>query len=235
MVIEKCCANCEWHISPEDEEEIMKKEHYKEDDPNRPKAGDCSWGYNHNGKYVCDNHKYIDVMLSTDILYDDKYLGKGFFIITKYCNEIIRFVKIYRTGSYDLPSYSVRAYEIGSVDTDNKGFREMAIEASKEDALFEAISSFADSLNWKCLYSLDKSQYGQNNLSAEVYKNTAFLVFTKGMSGVMPGANFVDIELGDHLTCKNYEAVSLLFRDLAKISQGQAETKTIKKILKISK
>lgn len=235
MVIKKCCANCEWCISPENEEEIMREKHYEKDDSNRPKAGDCGWGYNHNGKYVCENHRYNDVCTDTYVVYDDKYLGKGFFIITKYCNEIIKFVKIYRTGSYRLPSYSIRAYEIGSVDTDDRNFREITIEATKGEELFEAISSFANSLNWKCLYSVDKNVYDKNNLSAEVYKNTAFLVFAKDTSKAKYPTDFVDIELGDYLTCKNYEAVSTLFRDFAKISQGQVEEKTVKKILKISK
>lgn len=55
----KCCANCEWGISPELEEEIMAEQGYKEDDPNRPHAGDCVIGMKHDEKYYCSSHLYI--------------------------------------------------------------------------------------------------------------------------------------------------------------------------------
>ncbi len=55
----KCCANCEWSISPELEEEIMEEQRYEEDDPNRPRAGDCVIGLKHDENYYCSSHQYI--------------------------------------------------------------------------------------------------------------------------------------------------------------------------------
>ena len=58
----KCCANCEWCISPDLEEEIMQEQGYTQDDPNKPYAGECSIGMQHNGNYYCSSHTYLDGM-----------------------------------------------------------------------------------------------------------------------------------------------------------------------------
>lgn len=55
----KCCANCEWSISPELEDEIMEEQRYKEADPNRPHAGDCVILMNPDNNYYCESHQYI--------------------------------------------------------------------------------------------------------------------------------------------------------------------------------
>jgi len=49
----KCCANCEWSISPELEEESLEEQGYQEDDINRPHAGDCVIGMEHDKNYYC--------------------------------------------------------------------------------------------------------------------------------------------------------------------------------------
>lgn len=56
----RCCGNCFWSFSPEDEEEL-RSEYHGEDydlDDNTPKAGDCSIGCIHNENYYCNSHSY---------------------------------------------------------------------------------------------------------------------------------------------------------------------------------
>ena len=231
----KCCANCEWSISPEIEDIILKEQGYDEDDINRPKAGDCVWGYSHNGKYVCDHHKYIENGIDTYVLYDDKYLGEGYFIITEYEEQIVKFIKIYKTNYFGLPSYSIRGYEVDSVDTDDRNFREIEISAGRDNVLFDIISNFANGLNKERIYTIDSRNYGKNNLTAEVYKNTAFLVLAKDIWKVRCPSNFIDIELGDHLTCDRYNEVAHLYKSLEEITSNKTKEDTIKRILKISK
>lgn len=230
----RCCANCEWSISPECEEEIMRENHYEENDPDRPRAGDCVLGYSHNDEYVCENHKYIENNINTYVLYDDKYWGEGYFIVTEYEKEIIKFVKLYKSTYYELPSYHIRGYEVGSLDNGNGKFREIEIKVDRREELFKIICNFASMLNGERLYTCGAPIYGKNNLSAEVYKNTAYLILAKDiLKAKQP--YFVDIELGDNLTYEEYEAVSTLFRELSQISAGTVKDSTMKRILKISK
>lgn len=56
----RCCGNCFWSFSPEDEEEL-RSEYHGEDynmDANTPKAGDCSIGCIHNENFYCNSHSY---------------------------------------------------------------------------------------------------------------------------------------------------------------------------------
>jgi len=56
----RCCGNCFWSFSSEDEEEL-RREYHGDDydmDANTPKAGDCSIGCVHNKDYYCPSHTY---------------------------------------------------------------------------------------------------------------------------------------------------------------------------------
>ena len=237
----KCCGNCEWSISPCDEEQIMEEQCYDEDDLARPRAGDCCLNVEHNGRFVCDNHKYLNDGLETYVLYDDKYMGCGYFIIYQYNGEIIKFLKIYKTECFGFPSYSIRGYEADCTDKEylleDKKFREIEFEVSNFSSqleLFEVIKNLANRLNNDRIYTINY-EHGMNNFCAEVYKDTAFLILAKDIWKVKMPSDFIDVQLGDYLTCDKYEEVSLLFNDLAEISSGIAKEDTIKKILKISK
>ena len=113
----RCCANCEWSISPELEDEIMEEQGYEEEDINRPKAGDCVLGMQHNDNFVCSEHLYSAGPLSTDIMYDEQYMGSGYLIITSYYDELVRFMKISGLGNHNFPVFKIRAFEKDSKDS----------------------------------------------------------------------------------------------------------------------
>ena len=73
VVVGRCCGNCEWSISPENEHDIMIENSYDEDDPTRPKAGDCCLGIEHNEDYICEHHEYLSGGLETYTFYDIKF------------------------------------------------------------------------------------------------------------------------------------------------------------------
>lgn len=230
----KNCSNCEYCISEECAREIMKDNGYNLSDQNSPKAGDCVLGYNQDNN-VCKNHRYPSLGLNTYALYDKDYLGPGYFIITEYNEEIIKFVKIYQTSYYGFPNYRIRGYEVGETDTLDKKFREIEIKVEKDSKLFDVINAFAKRLNNDIIFSVDPMYQGKNYLAAETYKNDTFLILVKDVFNCNTSASFIDVDLGDYLTCNKYEDVLNLFNDLAKISQGKLEDRTMKKLLKISK
>ena len=112
VILKRCCGNCEWSISPECEEEIMKENHYEEDDPTRPRAGDCCLGIEHNGCFACEHHEYISGGLETYVFYDDNDKLPGYYVVSEYYDHIIKYLKLYRTGVYGNYSYGIKAYEI---------------------------------------------------------------------------------------------------------------------------
>jgi len=60
--MERCCANCDWCISLENEEDILRGQDYIESDPLRPKAGDCSLGKK-SQNFLCDEFVFISNLL----------------------------------------------------------------------------------------------------------------------------------------------------------------------------
>ena len=65
----KCCSNCFWSFSPCDEEYL---EGYAADDPNRPKAGDCVLGMEHDKNFYCEKYSSIDEEIDDNELIRDK-------------------------------------------------------------------------------------------------------------------------------------------------------------------
>jgi len=78
----KCCANCEWSISPELEEEILEEQGYQEDDINRPHAGDCVIGMEHDENYYCSSHQYLQGIEENTII-NNKRHSKKLLLINK--------------------------------------------------------------------------------------------------------------------------------------------------------
>lgn len=232
----KCCANCGWSISPTDEEEMLKEIEYNEEDIFRPKAGDCCLGIPHNGNFVCKEHLFSENMIGIDVLYDDKYLGIGYFIIAKYSDEIVNFIKIYKTDG-GLTKYNIRGCEVDSIEDKNKQFSEIKIKISSVEhpELFNIISEFAKSINNSILYSTNVLVHGNNNLMIEMDQYNVYLILSKDKCGDKNKTNFIDMELVDYLTCEKYKEIDVLFKNLSKITIEKEQEATMKKVLKISR
>lgn len=83
----KCCGNCEWCITEEEELAQIKEKNYDEEDLNRPLTGDCSLGIDHGENYCCSQHNYMEKLTNIYVLYDENYFGPGYFIVTEYNKE----------------------------------------------------------------------------------------------------------------------------------------------------
>jgi len=58
----RCCATCEWSISPQEEEDILT------DNPeSETRAGDCCLNMNHNGNFLCNSYSYKSTMIEDNI------------------------------------------------------------------------------------------------------------------------------------------------------------------------
>ena len=91
----KCCGNCEWCITEEEELAQIKEKNYDEEDLNRPLTGDCSLGIDHGENYCCSQHNYMEKLTNIYVLYDENYFGPGYFIVTEYKRTAERGKKSY--------------------------------------------------------------------------------------------------------------------------------------------
>ena len=99
----KCCGNCEWCITEEEELAQIKEKNYDEEDLNRPLTGDCSLGIDHGENYCCSQHNYMEKLTNIYVLYDENYFGPGYFIVTEYNKEPVILIKMFIAGSKTFP------------------------------------------------------------------------------------------------------------------------------------
>ena len=226
VILKRCCGNCEWSISSECEEEIMKENHYEEDDPNRPRAGDCCLGIEHDENYCCDSHDYISSCLQTYTFYEDKYLGPGYFIVSLYDEYVIKFFKIYRTGTYGDYNYGIMVYEYDPIKTDLRTGITFEIRRSDNEVLYKAITIFANALGDEVIWSIDK----KNLLTTNVFEYSTCLYFTGSKD-----SEFIDIQIDQNTDDRIFKLVEHLYRNLAVTTMNRANNEIYGKVRKITK
>lgn len=227
----RCCGNCFWSFTPYDEEEL---EGYSEDDLNRPQAGDCCLGREHDENFCCSEHSYIDGMeeYNTYVLYDDKYLGPGYLIISELDGEVIKFMKISVSGDSGFPSFSIRAYEKDSLDTVDQQFRDVTFTVGCDEPLYGVFYDLLIGLNGNFIVSVDPVNQGKGHLYTTMFgKSEASLIVSKDVYGAKNSTDFVDILVGDNDSCSLYSQVTKFYNDLSTIAVGKTKDEDIKKLL----
>lgn len=231
IILKRCCGNCDWSISPILEKEIMKENNYEEDDPTRPRAGDCCLGIMHDENYFCNEHTYISGGLETYAFYDKEDLGPGYYVVTEYYDHIIRYFKIYRTGEYGNYSYGIRAYEINPITSDGTLVISFEIEEIDNKVLYKLFSIFA-----KALGNNDIRNAKEHNgiVSVTNYDHSINIQFIKVINN-KENNNFIDIIINCNKKDKNYRLMEHLFRNMAVVTSNKKDLNNLKKVRKISK
>ena len=207
----KCCGNCEWCITEEEELAQIKEKNYDEEDLNRPLTGDCSLGIDPGEDYCCSQHNYMEKLTNIYVLYDENYFGPGYFIVTEYNKEPVILIKMFIAGSKTFPEFKLFAYEKESNNYStklNKSINLLSFKKNNED-LYQIVKLLSSSLPYDTVLS------------------------SKDMVSDKDNKDFINITLGDPYTCKNYIQLSTFYNRLAKLSKGILKDEGMKKILKI--
>ena len=228
---EKCCETCLWCY---DENDI--KNYSPFGDEEIPEVGECIMLMKklHTGKPYCESYTAIPELEKNYVVYDDKYLGPGYFIINEIDGEIQKFIKIYISNNEGLPIYNIRAYEKGRVDNPDSSFSSINFDFSynKDVKLQEAIYRLSQLINMKPIITINPSSKGKNQLLTKGNPKHSKIIISKDVwNGKEVCTDFIDIILGDNYTCEYYEAINDFYNDLSKISINKKET--VSRILKI--
>lgn len=225
-IIKRCCGNCEWSISPEDEKEIINEYHYAEDDPTRPRAGDCSLGIEHDENYFCNSHEYISFGSQTYTFYEDKYMGPGYFVVSLYDEDIIKFLKLYRTGTYGNYSYGIRVYEYDPIKNNDITGIKYEFRKGDNELLYKTMSIFSKALGGEIIWDLEK----KNFMSSNTYEYSTVLYFT-GTNN----SNYVDIKIDSNMNDRLYRLVEHLYRNMAVTTMNKNNREMYGRVKKITK
>lgn len=227
----RCCGNCEWSFSPEEEEAILEEMGYEEDDPTRPRAGDCAIGQTHDDNFYCPSHLYCDGTEETYLMYDENYMGQGYLIIQTVNDEITKFIKISSFGEGGFPTFSIRGYEEGLKDNLDKPFTTISITVKREESLFVALNKLARNLKEEKMYSIDPYFQGKSNLMVKSDEDSVTIIINKDILGVRNSTDFIDITLGDEYSCKFYNELLLFYNALSSLPIKNTNDEYIKKLL----
>ena len=230
LIFMKCCGNCEWCITEEEELAQIKEKNYDEEDLNRPLTGDCSLGIDHGENYCCSQHNYMEKLTNIYVLYDENYFGPGYFIVTEYNKEPVILIKMFITGSKTFPEFKLFAYEKESNNYStklNKSINLLVFKKNNED-LYQIVKLLSSSLPYDTVLSAENNKE-KSSIHISITEDYADITISKDIVSDKDNKDSINITLGDPYTCKNYIQLSTFYNRLAKLSKGEG----MKKILKI--
>ena len=151
------------------------------------------------------------------ILYDESYLGPGFFIINKKDNKITQFLKLYIIGNNGFPNYGLRAFCLNNPDNPDKKYNIIDFTFTKDDqnGLYKIFRDLCLSLNDSKITTIDKYYQGENHFYLKEKNDTIILTIAKDIYGVKDATIFTDINIGDDMTCQNYPAIYTSYNQLS--------------------
>jgi len=187
---------------------------------------------------VCESHQFIDGLGNERnyLLYDNSYLGEGYFIINEIEGKIVKFLKIYITNSNGFPDYNLRFFSVDGRDNPDCEFNsiEYVFRNMEDDELYNVFLKLSKDVDNK-LETIDETIQGRNNVLLSSGSGIVKLVASKDVyRGKQHPSDFIDINLGDNYTCKNYVAVNLFYNSLAKLCTKTAKEHDIKKLIRLN-
>lgn len=185
---------------------------------------------------VCGQHQFINGCEKEKyyLLYDESYLGQGYFIVHKVDNKITKFMKIYIMNDNGFPNYGLRAFSIDGKDDPNCEFNSIEFVfrgiVNFDNGLFDILSKLGNEIEGK-IETIDSIQQGRNNFSLSLNEDVIRFIVSKDVyCGKQHPTDFIDINLGDNYTCQNYEAINSFYNSLVELCSQIAREKDIKKL-----
>jgi len=172
------------------------------------------------------------------VLYDDKYLGEGYFIINEVDDKIVKFIKIYTINNDGFSNYCLRAFDVNAKDNSDSDHTNIEFTfRSTEDydnVLYNIFLELARNVNGN-ITTIDERYEGKNNISFSLSdKGIIRMYVAKDIwNGRQHPTDFVDINVGDNYTCVNYETINKFYNMLSELSCNKTKSNDIKKILEL--
>ena len=189
---------------------------------------------------VCSEHQFIEGLSNEKnyVLYDDKYLGEGYFIINEVDDKIVKFIKIYTINNDGFPYYCLRAFCGDAKDNPDTDYTNIEFTfRNREDfdnGLYNIFVELAKNVKGD-ITTIDDHYQGKNNISFSLRdKGIVRMVVSKDVwRGKQLPTDFIDINIGDNYTCNHYESINKFYNMLADLSCNKTKNNDIKRILEL--
>lgn len=189
---------------------------------------------------VCKEHQYIEGLSNEKnyILYDDKYLGEGYFIINEVDDKIVKFIKIYIINNDGFSHYALRAFGVNGKDNPDNNYTniEFAFRSTEyfDNGLYNIFLELAKSVRSN-ITSIDEHYEGKNNISFSLEdKDIVRVIASKDIyRGKQHPTDYIDINVGNNYTCTNYEVINKFYNMLSELYCNKSKNSDIKRILEL--
>lgn len=169
-------------------------------------------------------------MESIYVLYDNKYFGEGYFIVSEVNGKISKFLKISMLGK----DIYMRAFEIESHDNDDMTFRNIDFSVNEECDLYPIFSELYNYIGGENVFTIDYEMHGDNHISMSRQNDSITLTLSKDIcKGKEVGTEFIVVNFGDVVTNKHFRELNTFYNDLSKVSIGSTKEGFISKVLKL--
>lgn len=170
-------------------------------------------------------------MEKTYVLSDDKYFGRGYFIIVEENGDIKRFLKMSSIGQ-DL---CMCGFDKDSYDKDYMTFRSIDFAVDENSNLYSVFSELYNFIGGTNVFTIDRDLHGDNHICMSRENNTITLTLSKDVwKGSEVQTDFIFINFGDMMIGNHFMEFYNFYKDLAKVSIGSTKEEFISKVLKLS-
>jgi len=170
------------------------------------------------------------------LLYDETYLGPGYFVVHKEGEQITSFFKFYKIDGCGFPVFNFRAFSIDGIDDPDEDFTDVAFTFNKENdgenGLYNAFY-YASSIIYRELTTIDRFHQGNNKLTFDQAEDCVKITASKDIWNADHYTDFIDIVLGDDMTCPCYYELSLAYRKLGELDAPTMSEEQRNKILSL--
>ena len=219
----KNCYNGHYNLSNRGEEMYCDESDYSEDIVSEEKS--------------CDLHRFEPGYEEEKnyIIYDETYLGPGFFIVNKQGNEIVKYLKVFIMNKQGYPNYGLRAFSIHAKDNPDDEYNTIDFTfrdlEDDENGLYQVFTKLCINLNGETIETIDKFYQGRNHFSLNENSRVVTFSIAKDVNGVKDATDFIEINIGDDMTCRNYTAIAEFYNHLVNSQVKNATEKEIKQLL----
>ena len=136
-------------------------------------------------------------------------------------------------NNFGFPNYGLRAFSIFGKDNFDKKYTviDFTFRDNEKNNLYKIFQSLSISLNGNHVETIDKFYQGNNYFSLKEENRAVTLSIVKDIYGVKDATDFIDINIGDEMTCKNYHTITKFYNELINFKTVQATEEEIKQLL----
>lgn len=226
----KCgnCYNGHYNLSNRGEEMYCDESEFMDEDTEEEKC--------------CEYHRYYPGLEEEKnyLFYDEAYLAPGYLIVNMKNGQMNKFLKICNVSENGFPLFDIRAYSSELKEDSNERFSKIDFTfrdlEDEDNGLYKCFKKLYYGLLGKSVNSVAPVSEGNSNFKLDFNSRVTTMTISKDIyKGLQHPTDYIDILVGDEVTCDNYQAMLKFYQELSAICVNKLSCEEVKELLLIKK